>query len=102
MDALERPRRPNRDPRRPPADGDGRRPGGARQGRSGGPPGYDPPCPATGGTEEYRFQVYGLDAPLELAGGTANDDALDAISAATVASQRFVRTYERPADDESG
>ncbi|WP_284010247.1 YbhB/YbcL family Raf kinase inhibitor-like protein [Haloarcula pelagica] len=76
--------------------------GGARQGRSGGPPGYDPPCPATGGTEEYRFQVYGLDAPLELAGGTANDDALDAISAATVASQRFVRTYERPADDESG
>lgn len=72
--------------------------GGARQGQSAdGSPGYDPPCPSPGTTEEYRFQVYGLDAPLELPGGAASDDALDAITAAAVVSQRFVRTYERPA-----
>ncbi|WP_254272081.1 YbhB/YbcL family Raf kinase inhibitor-like protein [Haloarcula marina] len=75
--------------------------GGARQGRSGGDaPGYAAPCPARGATQDYRFQVSALDSPLDLPGGTANDDALDAISAATVASQRFVRTYERPADAE--
>ncbi|MFC7077057.1 YbhB/YbcL family Raf kinase inhibitor-like protein [Haloarcula halophila] len=77
--------------------------GGARQGQpSNGSPGYEPLCPPPGGTAEYRFQVYGLDASLELPGGAAHDDALDAITAAAVASQRFVRAYERPADAESG
>lgn len=75
--------------------------GDARQGQSSGPPGYDPPCPAPGATEEYRMQVYGLDAPLELSGGAPNDDALDAITAGAVVSQRFVRTHERPADADS-
>ncbi|MBX0323775.1 YbhB/YbcL family Raf kinase inhibitor-like protein [Halomicroarcula sp. F13] len=75
--------------------------GGARQGQpEGGSPGYVAPCPSPGQTKEYRVQVYGLDAPLSVPGGTKHDDAMDAISAATLASRRFVLSYERPADTE--
>jgi len=71
----------------------------ARQGQpDAGEPGYDVPCPTAGQTKEYRLQVYALESMLDVPGGTKHDDALDAISAATLASQRFVLTYERPAD----
>jgi len=75
--------------------------GGARQGQpEGGNPGYESPCPSPGQTKEYRFQVYALDSTLSVPGGAKHDDAMDAISAAALASQRFVLTYERPANQQ--
>lgn len=75
--------------------------GDARQGQAdGAEPGYEVPCPTAGQTKEYRLQVYALESMLAVPGGAKHDDAMDAISAATLASQRFILTYERPADQQ--
>ncbi|MBV0925126.1 YbhB/YbcL family Raf kinase inhibitor-like protein [Halomicroarcula limicola] len=74
--------------------------GGARQGLApDGEPGYAAPCPAAGTTQSYRFQVYALERRLDLPPDVKNDDALDAINAATLSSARFVLRYDRPATE---
>ncbi|WP_276272787.1 YbhB/YbcL family Raf kinase inhibitor-like protein [Haloarcula litorea] len=70
---------------------------GARQGVApDGEHGYAAPCPPADTTQSYRFQVYALETTLDLPTDVANDDALEAINGATLASQRFVLDYRRP------
>lgn len=68
-------------------------PAGAKQARnSAGHPAYDGPCPPSG-THHYRFTIYTLDAPIDLADGASKDAALDAISDHATAQGRLVGTF---------
>jgi len=68
-------------------------PKGARQAKnSAGRAAYVGPCPPSG-THHYRFTVYALGAPLELASGAATDDALTAIGRHAVARGRLVGLF---------
>lgn len=70
--------------------------GGARQGRAGdGDPGYRPLCPPPGQPYDHWVQAYALDTDLDTAAGTANDDALEAIEGAQIASDRITASYTR-------
>ena len=70
--------------------------GGARQGTAtDGEPGYDPACPPRGQSYEHWIQVYALETELSVSAGTANDDALDAIEEAQLASTRMTVSYTR-------
>ena len=66
---------------------------GARQGQSRtGVVGYKPPCPETG-TTEYYFQVYALEARLDVEGGAPHERAVDATEGIVLASDRTDVTY---------
>ena len=68
--------------------------GDARQGTAGdGKPGYRPLCPPPNQPYTHWVQVYALDAVLDTAAGTKNDDALEAIEGAQIASDRITASY---------
>lgn len=70
--------------------------GDARQGaRSGGEAGYRPPCPPREQAFDHWFQVYALETRLEVPGGTPNEQALEAIEPASLASTRITVSYTR-------
>jgi phosphatidylethanolamine-binding protein (PEBP) family uncharacterized protein len=60
--------------------------------------GYSPPCPPAGTAVEIRFQVYAQREPLTAAGGALQDDVVEALQQATLASRRITVTYRRPSD----
>lgn len=55
---------------------------------------YAGPCPPSG-THHYRFTVYGLSAPVDLAEGASTQDALDGIRAEAESRGTLVGTYAR-------
>jgi Raf kinase inhibitor-like YbhB/YbcL family protein len=66
---------------------------GARQARnSSGKAGYDPPCPPSGGTHRYRFNVYALGSVLHLPAGTPLKTAWSAIAQNAIARGRLAAT----------
>ena len=70
--------------------------GGARQGTPGDrEPGYRPLCPPPGQSYAHWVQMYALDTELDTAAGTENDDALEAIEGAQIASDRITAGYTR-------
>ncbi|EWT02189.1 hypothetical protein N865_00450 [Intrasporangium oryzae NRRL B-24470] len=70
-------------------------PRGAVQSKnSGGGTGYYPPCPPSG-IHRYRFSVYALAKPTELAEGTALDRALRAVESNAMAQGRLTGVYQR-------
>jgi Raf kinase inhibitor-like YbhB/YbcL family protein len=71
----------------------GQVPSGARQAKnSRGHAAYDGPCPPSG-THHYRFTVYALEMPLDLADGAGKEEALDAIGKQATAQGRLVGTF---------
>lgn len=70
--------------------------GSARQGTAGDhEPGYRPPCPPRGQAYEHWIQVYALGETLAATAGMGNDDALEAIEGAQLASTRITISYTR-------
>ncbi len=70
---------------------------GARQGATvRGEPGYRPPCPPRTQSADYWFQVYALPDPLDVAGGSAHEPAVEAIERTAIASNRLTVRYMRP------
>lgn len=70
--------------------------GGARQGMSGdGDPGYRPLCPPPDQAYDHWVQVYALDSDLDTAAGTGNEEALETIEEAGIASDRITASYTR-------
>jgi Raf kinase inhibitor-like YbhB/YbcL family protein len=68
-------------------------PTGARQARnSTGRVGYDPPCPPTGGSHQYRFTIYALNSKLNQPNGTAMKAAWTAIAQRVIARGRLTAT----------
>jgi Raf kinase inhibitor-like YbhB/YbcL family protein len=63
--------------------------------------GWKPPCPPHG-SHHYRFHVYALRSPLDLAADTSVADALDAIGAKTIAWGRLTGTVSAGADTGGG
>lgn len=69
---------------------------GARQGVAGdGEPGYRPACPPPEQAYDHWVQVYALGESLSPGTGTKNDDALEAIEGAQIASERITVSYTR-------
>ncbi|TQN31440.1 hypothetical protein FHX37_1344 [Haloactinospora alba] len=61
-------------------------PRSARQGQNtAGEASYDPPCPESGGQQEYRFTVYALSTDPDMADDEPLDNSLEEIAAHTVA-----------------
>jgi Raf kinase inhibitor-like YbhB/YbcL family protein len=70
--------------------------GGARQGTAGDrEPGYRPLCPPPGQPYDHWVQAYALDTDLDTVAGLKNDDALEAIEGAQIASDRITASYTR-------
>ena len=64
---------------------EGQVPPGAKVARnSAGTAAYDPPCPRTRSSHQYRFTVYALNRVLTLPAGTSLQSAWNAIAAATI------------------
>lgn len=58
--------------------------------------GWGGPLPPRGhGTHHYHFQLYALDAPLELRPGATKDELLGALAGHVLAQGELVGTYER-------
>ena len=57
-------------------------------------PGYGGPCPPRG-THHYAFQVFALDAPLDLPPGASRQDLLKAMHGHVLARGRLIGTYQR-------
>jgi len=70
-------------------------PNGARQGTSDfGTTGYGGPCPP-GGTHRYFFNIYALDAPVELSAGATKAELLGAMEGHILAQGRLMGKYQR-------
>ena len=70
--------------------------GGARQGTAGDDqPGYRPVCPPPNQPYDHWVQAYALGTELDIGAGTTNDDALEAIEGAQIASDRITASYTR-------
>ena len=68
---------------------------GALQGKNGmGSTGYFGPCPP-GGTHHYRFTIYALDKPLDLAAGVSKERVLKAMEGHILAEAQLIGTYRR-------
>jgi Raf kinase inhibitor-like YbhB/YbcL family protein len=82
-----------------PADGrlaEGAVPPGARQlPNSAGKAAWTGPCPPGGPAHHYRFTVYALQRPPEVAGDADPEQAVEAIEAAASARGRLVGTFGR-------
>jgi Raf kinase inhibitor-like YbhB/YbcL family protein len=71
-------------------------PPGARQlPNSGGSADWTGPCPPGGPAHHYRFTVYALQRPPEVAGDADPEAAVEAIEAAATARGRLVATFGR-------
>jgi Raf kinase inhibitor-like YbhB/YbcL family protein len=71
-------------------------PAGARQlPNSAGSAAYTGPCPPGGPAHHYRFTVYALGRPPEVAGDAKPEAAVQAIEAAATARGRLVATFGR-------
>ena len=70
------------------------RPAAKQADNSAGKPSYAGPCPPSG-THHYRFTVYALSKPTDLANGAKLDDALKAIDTNAVARGRLTGLYKR-------
>ena len=57
-------------------------------------PGYGGPCPPSG-THHYVFQVFALDAPLDLPPGASRQAVLKAMHNRVLARGRLIGTYQR-------
>lgn len=57
--------------------------------------GYRSPCHETPGQNEYRFNVYALESPLEIEGGADRDVFDDALEGKVRSSTTFSAVYER-------
>lgn len=69
---------------------------GALQGRNDvGKIGYFGPCPPPGPAHHYRFTLYALDKPLDLAAGTSKARVLDAMEGHILAQGQLIGTYQR-------
>lgn len=76
--------------------------GGARQSsQPGTEPGYNPPCPPLGRETTLLFDVFALEAPVDLEGGAPAETAEEAIARAQLASTRISVIYTRPAGGDS-
>jgi Raf kinase inhibitor-like YbhB/YbcL family protein len=82
-----------------PADGrlaEGTVPPGARQlPNSAGSAAWTGPCPPSGPAHHYRFTVYALQRPPEVADDADPEQAVEAIEAAATARGRLVATFGR-------
>jgi len=75
---------------------EGAAPPGARQlPNSAGSAAYTGPCPPGGPAHHYRFTVYALEHPAEVAGDADPETAVQAIEAAASARGRLVATFGR-------
>jgi Raf kinase inhibitor-like YbhB/YbcL family protein len=73
---------------------------GALQGKigSGGigyPTGYFGPCPPKGAPHHYRFTLYALDTPLDLAAGASKEQVLLAMDGHILGQTQLVGLYQR-------
>jgi Raf kinase inhibitor-like YbhB/YbcL family protein len=69
---------------------------GALQGKNNsGKIGYFGPCPPSGSAHHYRFTVYALDRPLDLAAGASKVQVLQAMQGHILAQGQLVGTYQR-------
>jgi Raf kinase inhibitor-like YbhB/YbcL family protein len=70
--------------------------GGIRQGEnSAKAAGWTPPSPPPGKLHHYRFRLYALDAPVDLAPGATASDLEGAMQGHTLATAEVTGTYER-------
>jgi len=68
---------------------------GVLQGKNSmGKAGYFGPCPP-GGTHHYRFTIYALDKPLDLAAGVSKERVLEAMEGHILAEAHLIGTYQR-------
>jgi Raf kinase inhibitor-like YbhB/YbcL family protein len=68
---------------------------GALQGKNGmGRTGYFGPCPP-GGTHHYRFTLYALDKPIDLAAGVSKERVLETMEGHILAEAQLMGTYRR-------
>jgi Raf kinase inhibitor-like YbhB/YbcL family protein len=71
-------------------------PNGARQGTNDFKRvGYGGPCPPKGRPHRYVFQLYALDAELQLSPGATKKDLVNAMKGHILAEGRLIGTYER-------
>lgn len=71
-------------------------PPGARQGTNDeGFVGYRPPCHETPEADEYRFELFGLESPLDLRASADSDAFEGAIEGNVLASASVIATYDR-------
>lgn len=80
-----------------PKDGEVTTPIAAVQGKNSfGKIGYNGPCLQQGSAHEYYFNVYGLDALLDLPGGASHDELIDAMEGHMIQYSGFaVATYRK-------
>ncbi len=80
-----------------PPSGDGRKLAGSAQGENDfGDVGYGGPCPPPGhGTHRYRFRVYAVDGPLDVAEGASRAELEKAMQGRILAEAELTGTYER-------
>jgi hypothetical protein len=75
---------------------DGKLAGGALQGKNGfSNIGYSGPCPPPGSPHRYRFTVYALDKPLNLAAGVSKEQVLAAMQGHILAQPQLIGIYQR-------
>lgn len=73
------------------------RPIRGRQGRNSyGDIGYTAPCPTKGDRGRYRFQVFGINEPLDLPGGSTGRDLERALEGHVLQYGETVLVYQRP------
>ncbi len=70
--------------------------GGGRQGKNDfGRIGYGGPCPPSGRSHNYRFNLYALDKLLDLPAGASKKQVLDAMTGHILARGQLTGTYQR-------
>lgn len=75
---------------------DGQLASGALQGKNDlGKVGYFGPCPPRGDVHHYRFTLYALDQPLDLAAGASKEQVLPAMQGHILAQGELAGTYQR-------
>ena len=57
---------------------------------------FGPRPPAGHGVHRYYFQIFALDAPLEMGANTPLEELVNALKAHTIAEGQMVATYEAP------
>jgi len=57
--------------------------------------GYGGPCPPPGPVHHYRFTIYALDQPLDLAAGASRKQVIDAITGHILAWGQLIAMYQR-------
>jgi Raf kinase inhibitor-like YbhB/YbcL family protein len=69
---------------------------GALQGKNGfGKISYAGPCPPSGSAHHYRFTLYALDKPLDLAAGASKEQVITAMEGHILAQSQLIGIYQR-------